>query len=92
MPLPHVVAWWHKEVVNLSSVSDDDFILSPQNKKGKNRSVFNLSLSIRNTYAQIITQKKIILPKCQKRSTTTIVPTSQPSTTLFQHSTITTLW
>jgi hypothetical protein len=25
----------HKEVVNLSSVSDDDFILSPQNKKGK---------------------------------------------------------
>jgi len=63
MPLPHAVARRHKEVVNLFNASDDDFILSPQNKKGKNRFVSNLSLSIRNTYAQIITQKKIILPK-----------------------------
>ncbi len=84
MPLPQAVARQQKEVVNLFSVNDDDFILSPQNIKGKNRSVSNLSLSIRNTYAQIITQKKIILPKHQKRSTTTIVPTSQPFTTLFQ--------
>ncbi len=71
------------------SVSDDDFILSPQNKKGKNVSIFNLPLSKRNTYAKITTQKKIIIR--QKRSTTTIVPTSQPPTTLFQHFTTTTL-
>ncbi len=51
MPPPRVVASWHKEVVNLFSVSDDDFILSPQNKKGKNVSIFNLPLSKRNTFA-----------------------------------------
>jgi hypothetical protein len=32
---PWVVAPRHKEVVNLFNASDDDFILSPTNRKGK---------------------------------------------------------
>jgi hypothetical protein len=75
----------------LSGVSDDDFILSPQNKKNKNIYISNLSLSKRNTFAQITTEKKITIHVRHKRFATTIVPTSQPFTTLSQHSTITTL-
>jgi hypothetical protein len=64
MPPPQVVAPWHKEVVNLSSASDDDFILCPKNKKGKIRSISNLSFSRKNKYAQITMQKKTTLPMC----------------------------
>jgi hypothetical protein len=65
--------------------------LSPQNKKGKNKYVSNLPLSRRNTSTQITTQKKTILPMRQKRSATTIVPTSQLSTKLSKHFIATTL-
>lgn len=92
MPPPRAITPWHKKVFNLSGVSDDDFILSPQNKKNKNIYISNLSLSKRNTFAQITTEKKITIHVRHKRFATTIVPTSQPFTTLSQHSTITTLW
>jgi hypothetical protein len=64
MPPPRAIAPQQKEVVNLSNVSDDDFILFPKNKKGRNRSVSDLSVSRKNTYAQITTQKKTTLLVC----------------------------
>jgi hypothetical protein len=64
--------------------------LSPKNRKGINRFVSNLSLSKKNTFAQIAMQKKKTF-HVRKKFVKTIVPTSQLSMTLFQHSTITTI-